>query len=111
VKEVDVSGIERPEGGKTVGEIWQAKDALAGQVVTLRGKVVKCTSGVMGRNWVHLRDGTTGPGGVAELTLTTNVDVEEGSTILARGTVAVGKDFGSGYKYDLLIEDASITVE
>jgi len=34
-----------------------------------------------------------------------------GSTIRVSGTVAVDRDFGYGYQYDLLIENASITVE
>jgi len=65
----------------------------------------------MGRNWIHLRDGTTGEGDIGELTVTTSASPEVGSTILVSGTVFIDRDFGYGYRYDLLIEDASITIE
>jgi hypothetical protein len=50
----DVSGIERVEGGHTVGEIFERKASLAGQAVAVRGKVVKTNSGFLGWNWIHL---------------------------------------------------------
>jgi len=107
-----VSGIEKLEGGKTIGEIWNERQALAGQTVTFRGEVVKRPPPrIMGRNWIHLRDGTTGEGDIGELTVTTSASPEVGSTILVSGTVFIDRDFGYGYRYDLLIEDASITIE
>jgi hypothetical protein len=108
---VDLSGIERAEGGKTVAEIFEQKDALAGKEVVLRAKVVKMNRGIMGRNWLHLRDGTRSAAGADDLTITSSEAAEVGSTVLVRGTVAVGKDFGFGYRYDVLVEDAAITVE
>jgi hypothetical protein len=109
--EIDLTGIERPDGGQTIGEIFASKDRLAGEEVTLRGRVVKCATGILGRNWIHLRDGTAGPAGGGDLAVTTDAVAEVGSTILVRGTVVIDKDFGYGYRYDLLIEDASVTVE
>ena len=107
----DVSGIERVEGGHTVGEIFERKASLAGQAVAVRGKVVKTNSGVLGWNWIHLQDGTAGPEGAKELVVTTHGIAEVGSTVVVRGTVATEKDFGYGYKYDVLVEDASVGVE
>jgi hypothetical protein len=109
--QVDFSGIERAEGGKTIAELFENKSGLAGQQVTLRGRVVKCLSGILGRNWLRLRDGTAGPGDANVLTITSEEAAGIGSTLVVRGTVAVDKDFGHGYAYDLLLEDASITVE
>ena len=108
---IDVSGIEPAEGGKTVQEIWSRRQELAGSVVRVRGRVVKCTSGVMGRNWLHLRDGSGAQGEGDELTITTDAVATVGSLVLVSGTVAVDKDFGYGYRYDLLIEGASVSVE
>jgi len=108
--EVDLSGIERAAGGKTVEELYAGKADLAGQEIVVRGRVVKFMSGIMGKNWLHLRDGTGAPGS-DDLTVTTDATVETGSTVLVRGTVAADKDFGAGYKYELIIEDAEITVE
>jgi hypothetical protein len=109
--EIDLSGIERAEGGKTVGEILDEKASLAGQEVTVRGRVVKFTPNVMGKNWIHLQDGTAGAGNGNDLTVTSGEMAEVGNTILVQGVVSLDRDFGFGYRYDLLIEDASITVE
>jgi hypothetical protein len=110
--ELDLSGIERPAGGLTVAEIVEQKAGLAGKEVTLRGKVVKYNPGIMGKTWIHVRDGTSGPGGVNDVTVTTaSASASVGDTILVRGTVALDKDFGYGYQYDLLIEEANVTTE
>jgi hypothetical protein len=108
--EVDLSGIEKAAGGKTVEELYAGKSDLAGQQIVVRGRVVKFTSGIMGKNWLHLRDGTGAPGS-DDLTVTTDATVETGSTVVVRGTVTTERDFGAGYKYELIIEDADITVE
>jgi hypothetical protein len=108
---VDLSGIERAEGGKTVAEILDHKDALAGKEVVLRAKVVKVNLGIMSRNWLHLRDGTKSSSGADDLTITSSDAGEVGTTVLVRGKVAVNKDFGFGYRYDVLVEDATITPE
>ena len=65
---VDVSGVARAEGGKTVAEVFAEKDALVGKPVTLRGKVVKSNTGIMGKNWIHVRDGS-GSDGSNDLTV------------------------------------------
>jgi hypothetical protein len=108
---IDFSGIPRAESGKTIGELFEHRDELVGQQVAVRGKVVKCLSGIMGKNWMHVRDGTAGPGDEDELTVTSQEAAGVGSTLVARGTVVVDKDYGHGYAYDLLLEDATITVE
>jgi hypothetical protein len=108
--EVDLSGIERAAGGKTVEELYEGKADLAGQEIVVRGRVVKFMSGIMGKNWLHLRDGTGAPGS-DDLTVTTDAMVETGDTVLVRGKVSADKDFGFGYEYEVIIEDAEITVE
>jgi len=109
--DVDVSGIEPATGGLTIAEILERKLDLAGKEVSVRGKVVKCSPGILGRTWIHLRDGTLGPEGVTDVTITTQDMAAVGDTLLVRGTVVLDKDFGYGYRYDLLIENASITSE
>jgi hypothetical protein len=108
--EPDLSGIEKAEGGVTVGELYDRKDTLAGQEITVRGKVVKFTPKIMGVNWLHLRDGTAGAGGGNDLTVTL-AEAEVGDIVFVRGVVATHRDFGFGYKYELMIEEASVTVE
>jgi hypothetical protein len=65
----------------------------------------------MGTNFLHLSDGTTSGGGGTDLTVTTNTAVEVGALVLVRGIVTTDKDFGYGYKYDLIIEDANVSEE
>jgi len=72
------------------------------------GKVVKGTSGVLGRNWLHLRDGS---GSEAtqdfDLIATTEATVQL-DVVTIQGAVTVDKDLGSGYAYKVLIEDAKV---
>jgi predicted small lipoprotein YifL len=110
--EVDVAGLAKPEGGKTVAEIYAEKDALADQQVTLRGKVVKVNAGVMNMDWLHVRDGS-GAEGTNDLTVTTTAKPTPavGDTVLVTGKVARNKDYGMGYQYPVIVEQAQVTVE
>ena len=64
----------------------------------------------MNRNWVHLQDGTGTPG-ANDLTVTTADAAKVGDTVLVNGTLVFNKDFGHGYKYEVLLQDAKLTVE
>jgi lipoprotein-anchoring transpeptidase ErfK/SrfK len=109
--EVDVAGIAKAEGGKTVAEIYAEKDALANQQVTVRGKVVKSNLGVMNMDWLHVRDGS-GAEGSNDLTVTSAAaPAKVGDTVVVTGTVALNKDFGMGYQYPVLIEKADVKIE
>ena len=109
--DIDVSRIDKATGGKTVGEIFDECTALVGKEVTVRGKVVKSNPGVMGRNWLHIRDGSKSAEGSNDLTVTTADTAAVSDTVLVRGTVATDKDFGFGYRYDVLLEESKVTVE
>jgi hypothetical protein len=108
--DVDLSGVTKAEGGVTIAELYADKDTLAGQVVTVRGVVVKVNPDIMGTNWLHIRDGS-GSEGSNDLTITSGALPEIGETVLVRGVVQVNKDFGMGYQYSLIIEDAEVEVE
>jgi len=107
---IDLSGIKKAEGGKTIQEIFAAKAQIGGTQVKVRGKVVKYSPMIMGKNWIHLQDGT-GTEGSNDLTLTTAAEVKVGNTVVATGTIAIDKDFGYGYKYPVIMEDAKLVVE
>ena len=108
--QVEVSGVEKAQDGKTVAEIFAGKEDLAGKQVLVRGKVVKFLPEIMGKNWLHLQDGSGGEG-TNDLTVTTTAMAEVGDLVLVNGTVSLNRDFGYGYTYDVLLEDAEITVE
>lgn len=107
---VDVGSIAIPDGGTTIEELYARKAELAGQTVLVRGKVVKFNTGIMKTNWLHLRDGT-GDAGSNDLTVTTDAQAAVGDTVLVKGALTLDKDFGAGYRYDLLVEHATVTVE
>lgn len=92
---------------RTVAEILGNPAALKDKSVAVRGQVVKFNSGIMGRNWVHLRDGTgTAPDN--DLLVTSSQSAKVGDVVTAKGTVRMDKDFGAGYKYKVLVEEASL---
>ena len=65
----------------------------------------------MGTNWVHVRDGS-GAEGTNDLTVTTKGEVPKvGDTVVVSGPASLNKDFGMGYTYPVMLEDATVTVE
>jgi hypothetical protein len=103
--------VARAEGatGRTVAELYAEKAVLSGKTVALRGKVVKYTAGIMGRNWIHLQDGTgDASAGTHDITVTSSGTTAVGDIVLVQGIVAVDKDFGAGYRYAVIVEDASV---
>ena len=99
--------FEKAAGGKSIAEIIQQQKQLAEQNVRVRGKVVKYNQNIMGKDWIHIRDSS----GDGDLTITTQDKVTLGDVILADGKIKLNKDFGYGYAYEVMMEDAKITVE
>lgn len=99
--------LEPVAGGITIGELFKNRETYRGKKVVVTGKVVKVNKDIMSRNWVHLQDGTAHEGKY-DLTLTTNEMVELDELVTFEGTVAVDKDFGAGYFYELIVEGASL---
>jgi hypothetical protein len=107
---MDFSGLKKADGGQTIAEVYANKKSLQAKAVRVRGKVVKYNSEIMGKNWVHLMDGT-GTAGANDLTITTADTAKVGDTVLVNGTLALDKDFGYSYKYGVMVENAKVTVE
>ncbi len=106
VKVAKASGAD----ARTIAEVYAQKVALKEKPVTVRGKVVKFNPGIMGKNWVHLQDGT----GKADrqdndITVTTQDMTSVGDTVVVKGTVRTDKDFGAGYAYPVIVEDAKLS--
>jgi hypothetical protein len=95
---------------RTVAEVAAQSGQLKGRTVAVRGKVVKVSSNIMGKNWAHLRDGSgSAADGSNDLIVTTKQVVTVGDVVVARGVVRTNVDLGSGYAYKVLIEDAKIS--
>lgn len=96
----------------TVAEIFKNRVKLNGKKVVVRGKVVKVSSGIMNRNWIHLQDGTgTHMTGDNDLVVTSDAIPAVGDTVIVRGTMAKDRDFGSNYKYAVIVEKAEIEIQ
>lgn len=112
VTDIDLRDIKKADGGVTIGELYAKKKELADKEVTLRGKVVKFHDQIMGKNWLHVRDGSgEASAHTNDLTVTTDATVKVGDTVLVSGKLHLDRDFGAGYTYDLIIEDAKVTRE
>ncbi|MFV1977737.1 MAG: hypothetical protein ACC649_00155 [Myxococcota bacterium] len=109
-KPVDLNNIAKASGGHTVAELFSGKEELADQETAVRGRVVKYNAGIMGRNWIHLRDGS-GSEGSNDLTVTTADTAKVGDLVVIRGRVKTDQDFGHGYSYDLMVEEAKVDIE
>jgi hypothetical protein len=106
---VPVGQVTKASGplGRTVAEVYAERKKLKGQRVAVRGVVVRSTSGVLGHTFIHLRDGSGNPqNGDNDLTATTNIEKPVGATVTFSGTVVLDKDFGAGYRYPVLLEQA-----
>lgn len=104
---MEIEEIEAAEGGITISELYANREKYAGKKVILRGVVVKFMAGVMEKNWVHIQDGTV-HGANFDVTITTNDVVDLNDVATFEGIVFLDKDFGYGYKYEILIEDAKL---
>lgn len=92
---------------RSVAEIVTHADAMAGKTVVLRGKVVKYNPDIMGKNWIHLRDGSGSESDQSNDILVTSANpVKPGDVVTFKGTVRTAQDFGAGYAYKVLVEDA-----
>ena len=99
--------IEPSQGSKTVEQIFNEKKSLNGKTVKVKGKVVKVNQNIMNRNWIHIQDGT-GDETNSDLVVTSQNVVAVGDIVTAEGIVASDKDFGAGYFFTVIVENAKI---
>ena len=102
--------IPKADGGFTIAELYGKKKELAGKHVLVRAKVVKSSANIMGKNWIHIQDGT-GEAETCDLTVTTKNTARVGDIALVSGTLTTDKNIGSGYFFTLIIEDADVKVD
>lgn len=102
--------IEPAEGGITIGELFANRDSYADKTVLIKGQVTKVNRAIMGRNWVHLQDDTSESGSY-DLTVTTNEEVNVGDVVTFEGKITLNKDFGAGYSYEVLMEQAKLQTQ
>jgi aspartyl/asparaginyl-tRNA synthetase len=103
--------VDKAEGenGRTVEQCFAEAEQLDGKAVRVRGKVVKFSPEIMGKNWIHLQDGSGDPmKNTHDLVVTTAETVAKDAVIVIEGVLSKDKDFGAGYRYEAIIEDAKV---
>jgi len=101
---IDSIKIAPAPGGISIAELYGNPEKYKDKEVVVRGQIVKINRDIMDKNWVHIMDGTRVDR--SDLTFTTTEDFQMGDTITIRGKVALDKDFGAGYVYPLIVEEA-----
>ena len=103
--------VTQPEGGISLKTLFSDPDRYAGQTIMVKGQCVKVNNRIMDRNWVHIQDGSVQDGEKLDLTLTTQENVPVGAIALFKGQISTKKDFGAGYRYEILMEEAIVVQE
>lgn len=106
VSEAEVE-MNKEEGDLSIADVFANKAEYSSKEFEIKGAVVKVNEQVMGKNWVHIQDGT-GTGGNFDLTITTQADVKVGDVVTFKGKLTLEKDFGAGYFYDVIMEDGAL---
>ena len=103
IPDLEVGNIEMAKGAIKLSELFAHKEKYSNQVVKVTGKCVKVNPQIMKRNWVHVQDGS---GEGLDLVITTMENIPLGAVVTLEGTIALDKDFGAGYRYDVIMEGA-----
>ena len=102
------TSIEHDAGTVSIAELYENPAAYEGKTIRVKGEVAKFNAQIMERNWIHLQDGTEFEGNY-DLTVTSQQGFEVGKIITLEGILALNRDFGYGYTYDILLEEATAT--
>jgi len=107
-KDIHVTKAEGKNGFR-ISELYQKASDLSGSKIRVQGKVVKVLPNIMKKNWIHIQDGTGDPEkNTHDLTITSLQSPAVGDTVTVSGTLKRNADFGSGFTYDIFIENAAI---
>ena len=91
----------------TIEELYVQADDLNNTSVSVRGKVVKVSNGIMQRNWIHIQDGSGSKGDADIVFTSTTQSVEVGDEVTATGTLNTNVDFGYGYVYSVIVQEST----
>ena len=94
----------------TVADLYAKAGQLNNKPVRLSAKVVKYSADIMGKNWLHLQDGS----GSAvtqnhDILATSSATARIGEVLTVTGKVQTNVDLGMGYSYKVLIDNATLS--
>jgi len=93
------------KGSVRIADLVKNPKNYVGKTIQISGKCVKINAGIMNRNWIHLKDGSKDD---FDLVVTSDTFIQEGTVVTMKALVTLNKDFGAGYKYDLILEEGVI---
>jgi len=99
--------LEKQAGEITVAQVFANRAEYEGKEIEIRGIVVKVNKEVMGKNWIHIQDGTNDNGNF-DLTITSMDLPALNDEVTFKGKITLKKDFGAGYYYDVIMEEATL---
>lgn len=91
----------------TIAKLAEEKQSYGGKMIKIKGQVTKFNAGIMGKNWVHIQDGSEYKDNF-DLTITTDINVAVGQIVTFEGKISLDKDFGYGYAYNILMEEGKL---
>lgn len=109
-----VQGKEKSSGENiksiivTIKELVENPKKFDGKIVQITAKCTKLNKQILGKNWMHLQDGSKDD---FDLVITSDVAVAEGKEVTMKGTVVLDKNFGAGYRYDIILENGLVVNE
>jgi hypothetical protein len=95
------------ENGLSIAKLYADRANYSGKTIKMKGQVVKINEQVMGKNWIHIQDGTK-DGENFDLTVTTLDGCKMDDVVTFEGTISLKKDFTHGYFYEVIMEDAKL---
>jgi hypothetical protein len=100
------TSVEAMEGSVSIGDIYADPAKFEGKTIIVSGEVAKYNPAIMNLNWIHVQDGTEFEGKY-DLTVTSTEAFEVGQVVSIQGVVVLNRDFGAGYSYEVLLENAT----
>ena len=98
--------VDAVEGAVTIADLYANPGSYEGKTIKVRGEVTKFNAAIMDRNWIHIQDGTES-NGKFDLTATSSESFMVGSVVTIEGVLALNRDFGYGYSYEILLENTT----
>ena len=87
----------------SLNELLEDARRFENQQIEINGICTKVNTNIMDRNWIHLK---SNPEDTREVVATSSHAPPVGESITLQAVVRLDKDFGAGYIYPILLEDA-----
>jgi hypothetical protein len=103
--EMHTEKVVHRQGSMKISELVKNPKKYEGQTIQIDGVCTKINAGIMDRNWIHIKDGSKDD---FDLVITSDAFIPEGALFTIKAVVVLNKDFGAGYKYDLILENGTL---